>query len=462
MTNRETRVSGLALIGMAVASGLSGQQSSRDLLVAEIDSIANVPVEAGRVAGMSVAVVQGNDTIVLKGYGYADLELDVPTPPRAVYEIGSLTKQFTAAAILLLQEQGKLSLEDELPRFLPDYPTQGHTITIRRLLDHTSGIKGYTEIAEFSRLRTQRLPRDSAVALFSSWPFDFAPGEAMIYNNSGYFLLGLVIEKASGQSYEDFVAEHLFEPTGMKDSRYCSERDIIKGRALGYDRGGDGLQQKRFLVHVWPYAAGSLCSTVGDLVAWTRALHGRGAGGSLLSEASYREMVTPGVLNDGTRLRYAKGLSVFERGGRRQIAHGGAINGFVSYLSYYPDHDLIVAVLINSTGVSSASVAGSIANVILGDPEPLTGVPFTGDASALRGTYRGPARGRPMIITIESSDATLTVRSGNQEPRPLTYLGGMTFGRGTTRFTFVRRGTAVDELRVDQVSGHYVLRKQEN
>jgi CubicO group peptidase (beta-lactamase class C family) len=167
----------LTLFFLAGASVASGQQSSRDMLVAEIDSIANAPIEAGHVAGMSVAVVQGNDTIVLKGYGYADLELEAPTPPRAVYEIGSVTKQFTAAAILLLQEQDKLSLDDELTKFSPEYPTQGHRITIRRLLDHTSGIKVYTEIVEFGRLRTQRLPRDSAVALFSSKPFDFAPGE---------------------------------------------------------------------------------------------------------------------------------------------------------------------------------------------------------------------------------------------------------------------------------------------
>ena len=258
----------LAAVGPGVAlgsaaavglpAGLAGQAWDRARIAAAVDSIVADALAGGRAAGMTVAVVRGRDTLVLKPYGRADLELDVPTPERAVYEIGSVTKQFTAAAILQLQEQGKLSLDDELGKYLPDFPTRGHRVTLRRLLDHTAGIKGYTELPEFRGLAMRKLPRDSLVALIAAQPFDFAPGEAMVYSNSGYFLLGLVIEKVSGLSYEEYVRRHLFEPAGMHDSRYCSERAIIPRRAHGYDMGPAGLLLKEYLDHTWPYAAGSL------------------------------------------------------------------------------------------------------------------------------------------------------------------------------------------------------------
>ena len=187
------------------------QASGQESIAVKIDAIVEAPVKAGRVAGASVAVVKGNETIVTKGYGFADLELDVPTPPQATYEIGSITKQFTAAAILLLAEQGKLSLADEMTKFLPDYPMQGNHVTIRHLLNHTSGIKGYTELPEFRDFQMLKRPREELVKLFSGRPFDFKPGEEQIYNNSAFFLLGLIIEKVSGKPYAEFIQEQLFD-----------------------------------------------------------------------------------------------------------------------------------------------------------------------------------------------------------------------------------------------------------
>ena len=187
---------------------------SQSQVMSAIDAIMEAPIKAGKVAGGSVAVVKGNDTVLVKGYGFADLELDVPTPPRATYEIGSVTKQFTAASILLLAEQGKLSLDDDLTKFLPDYPAQGNRVTIRRLLNHTSGIKGYTELSEFGELQAQKKPRQELVKLFGGKPFEFKPGEEEIYNNSAFFLLGLIIEKVSGKTYAEFVQEQLFDKPG--------------------------------------------------------------------------------------------------------------------------------------------------------------------------------------------------------------------------------------------------------
>ena len=234
-------------------AGPSGQAG----MAARIDAIVEAPIRAGKIAGASVAVVKGGDTLVLKGYGLADLELDVPTPPKATYEIGSVTKQFTAAAILLLAEEGKLSLDDDLAKFLPDYPTGGRRVTIRRLLNHTSGIKGYTEIPEFREFQMLKRPREELVALFGSKPLEFTPGDEQIYNNSAFFLLGLIIEQVSGAKYEDFVQTRIFDSVGMKDSYYCSERTVRKNHAHGYDTDqAGGLVLKGYLDHSWPVRGG--------------------------------------------------------------------------------------------------------------------------------------------------------------------------------------------------------------
>ncbi|HEX9729267.1 MAG TPA: serine hydrolase domain-containing protein [Gemmatimonadales bacterium] len=465
MTLTYRRVPTIACLTVLLsASAAAAQQSDRARIIATIDSLANAPIAEGRVAGLSVAVVRGRDTLVLKGYGSADLELEVPTPDRAVYEIGSVTKQFTAVAVLQLRDRGLLSLDDEVTEYLPDYPTQGHHVTIRRLLDHTSGIKGITEIPEFENFVRRDLPRDSLVAVFASKPFDFAPGEAMIYNNSAYFLLGRIIAQVSGETYEDYVARHLFAPAGMPDSRYCSERTVIPRKVKGYESRDSALVKAGFIVHLWPYAAGSLCSTAGDLLSWNRALHGNGRGGSLLNAGSYRELITPGALNDGTPLRYAKGLAVFERGGRRLIAHSGGIFGFVSYLGYYPDDSLAVAVLINTAGaVDAGAVANGIVDAVLGESVPPPVRPFEGSLEPLVGTYSGPGRGRPITVTVSiDSTGALQAVLGRGNPQRLSFLEGTTFGAGTTRVRFVRVAGRVTALQMDQVSGVYVLPRDDD
>jgi CubicO group peptidase (beta-lactamase class C family) len=444
-------VGALSLVALAQAGAQSLQSRDRNQVGASIDSIVASYLAGGRAAGMSVAVIKGRDTLALKGYGFADLEFDVPTPDRAIYEIGSVTKQFTAAAILLLQERGKLSLDDTITRYLPFYPTQGHTITLRRLLDHTSGIKGYTEIPEFGSIVMRMEPRDSLVAIFSKKPFDFAPGEGQIYNNSAYFLLGLIIEKVSGQSYADFVQRNLFDPAGMRDSRYCSEREIIKRRANGYDMSATGLQRTAYLNHLWPYAAGSLCSTVGDLVAWNRAIHG----GRILSRASYAELTTPGTLNDGTRLRYAKGLVLHSVAGHRVIEHGGGINGFLSAASYFPDSDAIIVVLVNTAGpVSPDAVVASIAERVLGTVPPPAAVAYGGDIRRFVGTYAGAGRGREMRVVVSSDSAGLTITDARPGApvRRARYVSGTTFALGETWYTFIGGAGAPMKVRVEALS----------
>lgn len=438
------------LLLLAAAPTLSAQTTDRARIQAAVDSIVNAQLSTGRAAGVSVGVVRGRDTLVLKGYGSADLELDVPTPERAVYEIGSVTKQFTSTSIVLLAEQGKLSLDDPLTKYLPDYPMRGHTVTIRRLLDHSSGITGYTEMPIFGPLMAQQLPRDTLVKLFSAQPFKFAPGEAIAYNNSAYFLLGLVIEKVSGGTYADFVQKNLFDKFGMADSRYCSNSAITKRRAEGYEFGQGRLNVRSHIDHVWPYAAGSLCSTTWDLVAWSQALHG----GKVLTPASYRLLTTPAPLNDGTRIRYAMGLVNDSIGGKHAIHHGGGINGFLADMAWFPDDQLTIAVLVNTSGpVSPTAILNGIANVIHGPPPAPSAVPLDHPAADYVGTYRGISRGQDSLtITVSDSGGGVRIRIMNGPPTTPRYAGGDSFMIGRNRMTFVRSGGRVTALRADMIS----------
>jgi CubicO group peptidase (beta-lactamase class C family) len=442
--------------------GQDGLQAAEETaLLATLDSLARAHVEHERVAGVSVAVVRGPETLLLGGYGEVDLEWNVPTPRDgdANYEIGSMTKQFTAAAILRLVEEGAVDLEADITRYLPDYDTRGHAIPVRRLLDHTSGIRGYTEMPFFGEISVRKLPRDTLVTLVEAHPLDFEPGTALIYSNSAYFLLGLIIEEVSGKTYAEYVEQELFEPAGMADSHYCSERAVRENRAHGYDSGPDGLLRAAYLDHTWPYAAGSLCSTVADLVRWNQALHG----GEILSVDSYRAMITPRPLKDGTPTRYAMGLLVTGEGRHRAISHGGGINGFLSDGRYYPEEDLIVVALQNSTGPRGpGALTRQLAQAVLGPaPEP-PATTFRGDLAELTGRYTGAARGRTLTLEVRrDGDALIfAVEGTDQEIRP-THLEGLTWGQGLLRLWFIRKNGEIAELRLDEGSSHLVLEREE-
>lgn len=460
MRIRRGRSVSLAVVTAAlVSSTAAGAQSDRAALLESLDSAAHAHVQGEIIAGVSVAVVQRGETLLQRGYGYVDLEWGVETPRDggASYEIGSVTKQFTAAGAMLLVEEGKLNLEADFTDYV-DFDSQGHTVPVRRLLDHTSGIKGYTEMTAFDELSSLKLPRDSLMRIVERAPFEFEPGAAQIYNNSAYFLLGLIIEAVSGQPYEDFVAERLFEPAGMNDSYYCSEALVRERRAHGYDAvRPDMLIRARYLDHTWPYAAGSLCSTVGDLVRWNLALHG----GTLLREGSYRAMTTPTPLEDGTPIRYAMGLQVHDTSGRLVIQHGGGINGFLSDGRYYPDEELLVVVLQNSTGpVGPGSLAADMVELVLGPAPKPASATFEGNVGELTGSYRGPARGETMTVSVTLENGALALRTGEpEETGLLDYRGGLRWALGDVQVSFVRSGGRIAELRFDTGGGHYVLRR---
>ena len=453
-----------ATLLLAPADVLHAQDAGLSSLV---DSIALDLIGSDRVAGISVGVMQGEETLLFETYGYADLEYDIPMPYDAVHEIGSITKQFTSVAMLKLWEEGKVDFDADVTAYLPDFDTQGHTISVRRLFDHTSGIRDYLRIDSFAAIVGEEHPRDTLVSLIEAAPYDFVPGEALIYSNSGFFLLGLIIEKVSGKSYADYLDEQFFEPLDMEDSSYCSSTAVRKNRAHGYDGGPDGLQLKEYIDHTWPYAAGSLCSTVRDQLAWLRALHTE----RVLSPEAYRMLITPRPLPHGMTPRYAMGVGHRTIPTGRVIDHGGGIPGYRSFSRYYPDDDLSIVVLFNTNGpVGPDSVTDRIAEHLLGTNEPPPSE-YGGDLSALTGRYEGPTRGRRMIQTVEINAAghLTAVEEGNPVsdgnpvedgvPEVIRHIEGSTFGLGTTQYIFVTDGGRAEELHVDAGSGHFVLQR---
>ena len=445
---------------MALGAVPAGAQDARPLRQ-RLDSLAGSGVVENRAVGIVAAVVRANDTLLLNGYGKADVEWNVPMPPDAVFEIGSVAKQFTAAAILQLRDEGKLSLDDDLTKWFPDFDTRGNKVPLRRLLDHTSGIVGLTEIPEFGMLVwNPRFPRDSAYALIKRQPFQFRTGEAQIYNNSAFWLLGLVIEKASGMTYENYVEQKIFAPLGMSRSMYCNSSENVPRRAHGYGVVNGIIRRAPTNVHTWPFAAGSICSTAGDMVTWLKALHG----GKVLSPKSYAEMITPSTLNDGTPLRYGMGLGVGKDGrGLEFIGHGGSIAGFGAEATWYPKAQMAVVVLMNSSGnIDPGAVAGELAAEVLPWTRPAV-AQYTGDPAVIVGKYQGPSRGRDMVVEVTQTPQGVAFSSNGSPARPLPWVEGLTFRQGSAFLTFRRANGntgPVTELRFDGGSAHYVLKKQ--
>lgn len=417
------------------------------------DSLFQASVDSNQIAGGAILVAQNGKTLLKKSYGFASLELSAPMPENAKFEIGSVTKQFTAAAILKLVDGGQLSLDDDFTDYLT-YDTKGRTVTIGNLLNHTSGIASYTEIPEFWGLSVQDHPRDSLVRLLETKDFLFEPGEAVIYNNSAYFFLGLIIEKVTEKTYEEFLRDTFFEPLGMNDTYYCSTTEVKENKAYGYNYSPEGLQQKPYLNHVWPYAAGSLCSTTQDLLIWMNAIHQR----KILTESQYQSLITPDLLNDGTTVRYAKGMVNFSNFGNQQIGHGGGIHGFLSDTRYFPDADLSIICLVNTTGPKGGSYFAEELAWQLLTKETTDGGDLTIETKDLEGKYTGAVRGSTHSLEIKSIPNGITVQSvGDEEIDTLkTYVGNNTWMEGNDIITIKD-----NEYRVDQIYGYYILKKEE-
>jgi CubicO group peptidase (beta-lactamase class C family) len=358
----------------------------------------------------SALVAREGRVLFSKGYGYANLEWNIANTPDTKFRLGSLTKQFTAASILLLEERRKLSVDDPVKKYVPDAPAAWDKITIRNLLTHTSGIPNFTGFPDYQKLEPFPTTAGELVARFRDKPLDFQPNEKYSYSNSGFVLLGYIIEKLTGESYEKFVTENLFVPLGMKDTGYDSNTKIIPHRAEGYSVNPNGYVHAGFVHMSVPHAAGALYSTTEDLLKWEQGL----LVGKVLQPGSLQKMTTPFLSG------YAFGLIVDTPGGHKRISHGGAIEGFNTTLEYYPEDKLTVVVLENSVGAAPPpEIAGKLAAIARGETVMLTSErkEITLSPEVLRryvGAYQMANGGPVNLITLEGGQ--LMSKLGNQQP----------------------------------------------
>lgn len=424
------QVAALALL----ASGAAAQDPGA--AVARIDSLARVPIEQGTAAGLVLFVVHRGDTLLARGYGRADLENDVPMRTDQVFQYASITKEFTAAAVLALVADGRVELDAPIARYLPEAPLRGQTVTVRQLLSHTSGVVDYAESPRLRSLKALDLPPDTLLAVAAETPFYFPPGEQMRYSNTGFVLLGMLIERVSGRPYAEFVTERVLRPAGAAGAHFCEPRRVVPHLARGYTRSPTGLAPAEYISPHVPYAAGGFCGTAGDLAAWNAALHG----GRLLSPALHAEMVRPARVSGRTG-RYGLGVMIGRIAGRPAYHHGGDIFGFTTYTAYFPDDSLNVTVLFNTQGPARPdALVARVAEALLGPvpPAPAVAAP---DLAPLAGVYGGDAA---FEVVAGTDGPVLRLRRGPLPPALLRYEGDMTFSDGRARYTFEPAGVWAD------------------
>jgi CubicO group peptidase (beta-lactamase class C family) len=331
------------------------------VIVERVDEYMQAEMRANRFSG-TILLSRKGKPIVARGYGAANAEWNIPNTPRTKFRLGSITKQFTSMAVLQLQERGKLKVQDPICQYLTPCPDAWKPVTIHHLLTHTSGIPSYTNSPSYRT--TMMVPKtvDQMVAGFRDLPLEFEPGSQFKYNNSGYFLLGVLLEKVSGQSYERVLSDQIFTPLGMQDSGYDQPSRILPGRASGYSRQGSELTNAPYLDMVQPFAAGALYSTVEDLLKWDQALYTD----RLLPAAARSAMFTP--FKGGYAYGWAAPEPSPQTFDRRQVGHGGGINGFSTMIIRLIDDNITSIVLSNVQQASTGRIARDLLAILLGQP----------------------------------------------------------------------------------------------
>ncbi len=333
----------------------------------EVDRYLETQIKNLHIPGASLAVVRNGKIIKSKGYGFADLQSNSAAAPQTVYEIGSMTKQFTAVAVMMLMEEGKISLDDKITKYFADAPAWWNQITVRHLLTHTSGIQNHVAVPDYmdiyrTSITGKTFPaREELLREFYKLPSEFAPGETWAYDNTGYYLLGIIIEKASGKTYWQFLDERIFKPLGMNSTRNTDAQTIVPNRAAGYGWIENRWENRPVLASFIGFSAGSLLSTVEDLAKWDAAFEDE----KLLKRSSLEKMWTPAKTNAGelAPVDYGFGWFIEKYRGRRDILHSGGTPGFSSVMHRFVDDRLSVIILTNHADIILEQLALDIAGM---------------------------------------------------------------------------------------------------
>jgi len=364
--------------------------------------------------GCAVGVAKNGLTVLSRAYGMADLEHDIKNVPETIFEAGSVSKQFTSAATVLLAIDGKLSLDDDVRKYVPEVPDYGKKLTLRHMMNHTSGLRDWGAVAGISGWGRQSRTHSHAHVLdivSRQSALNFEPGHEYSYSNTGYNLLAVVVSRVSGMSFAEFSKKRIFEPLGMKSTQWRDDYTrIVKGRSSAYSVRGEDVGIMRPIEHV--HGNGGLLTTVGDLLTWNLSL----AEGRLGGPEFTKEMHHQGVLNDGTQIAYASGLRVAEFAGVPSITHTGSTSGYRAFLGRYPEHDLSIAMLCNASNVSTGGTGGKIARVYLGDAArtPMEPDAFGIGIEELRnkaGLYRNTRTEQPLRIELRGEKLFIGERS---------------------------------------------------
>ncbi len=374
--------------------------------VGRMDQVVRASADTGEFSG-SVLVARDGQVLLDQGYGFANREWSIPNDGETRFRLGSVSKQFTAVAIMILSERGLVDLAAPVKTWLPDAPVSWDQITVRHLLTHTSGIPNFTDFDDYEGLKTQPATIESLIARFRDRPLDFQPDEKWNYSNSGYILLTAIIEKASGKPYAEFVAEALFQPLGMTDSGYDTHAAVLPHRASGYVPTARGYANADYVDMSIPQGAGALYSTTRDLLKWEQGLFG----GGLLRPESLALLTTP------YRDNYALGLVVTEEAGATTIAHSGGIEGFNTYMAYDPALRMTVVVLGNLNGPAPDQLGASLMTLARGGTVTLATErrAITVSPDVLR-AYEGVYELAPTFaITVSVVDGKLMAQATGQQ-----------------------------------------------
>jgi CubicO group peptidase (beta-lactamase class C family) len=405
--------------------------------------------------GCAVGVIQDGNLVVRRGYGFANLDHRIPNGPDVVYYVGSVSKQFTAAAIALLADESRISLDDDVRRYIPELPDYGRPMTIRHLVHHTSGMRDIYTLMSLAGVRMEDvMTNDAALGLITRQrELNFAPGDDYLYSNSGYWLLGQIIERVTGQTLRQYAHAHIFQPLGMTRTHFHDDAgSVVPGRAMSYSGSADAGFRVAYLGNFDKVGAGGLYTTLADLAKWDANFYEPKVGGRNFIQT----MHTRGVLNSGDTMAYAFGINVQERRGLRMVRHGGSLMGFRADLVRYPDQRFTVLTMCNLGSVDAGALADRVTDLFLGDRlQPVTPRPQPASESSrpaavtavvpaappvrladFAGRYYSEELDATYIIAVADSGLVVTRRlTGGQ---PLRHVDVDRFAAGGQTFTFAR------------------------